>query len=985
MIRSSLILCVLLVSNTSRSEDYFASKIEPLLRKRCFECHSHEQSIEAGLALDSRSGWEIGGDSGTAVVPGKPEQSLLIKKVRWSDAEHEMPPDEKLPAEEIALLEEWVKLGAPDPRKLTASKSDALDWWSLKPLKPVAIPGSDVHPIDAFIQEKLTANDLKPSRPADRRTLIRRLYLDLHGFLPTPQEVHTFETDNDPQAWEKLVDRMLDSPRYGERWARHWLDVFHYADSHGCEHDVKRPNAWRFRDYVIDRLNSDVPWDRFVREQLAVDVFYPDEPRLTPALGFIAAGPLELSRASTAPVTFDYLDRDDMVTQTMAAFASTTANCARCHTHKFDPITQEDYYSLQAVFAGVGKGDLEFDANDDVHKRRIEMQSLLAATVSHDSSYLLQSKYAEIVNEWVQHWEIGQKNPVQWHPLDGDVFLSSGGATLTKQDDGSIYVSGKLPDQEEYTITSDVKQKRVTSIRLDVLKDDRLPEGGPGRAGNGNLHLSEANFHWFPDGAKTPVKLKISQTSADYDQDGWTSAQAIDGDLKTGWAIYPEVNKSHFIVFELAEPIDATTRGRLAITLKQLYPPKHVIGRFRLSVTDADAVATRVLPKTVQDALKKPAEMRTQSDHTAIAEVALHKYASKKLAELPEPAVVYGVSPYWSHAKKQPDPIAPKVVHLLRRGEFNKPVREVKPGALSVISGLPGRFEDLHSQPESSRRAALADWLVHPENPLAWRSVVNRVWHYHFGRGICDTPNDFGRMGGKPSHPELLDWLAVWFRDQSQGSLKELHRLILTSHTWKQASVLESVPARNLEIDRENRLLWRMNRSRLDADSFRDSTLRISGRLDLSVGGEGIEQFVKTAGPQATPALNYEQYDWNRKPAHRRSIYRVVWRGIPDPFMDALDFPDLALLTPKRNFSVSALQSLTLYNNHFVLHASGWIADRVKQEVPTEQQVQRAVQLCWQRTPTKTELKSFEDYAELHGLTALCRVLLNSNEYLFID
>ena len=238
MIRSSLILCVLLVSNTSRSEDYFASKIEPLLRKRCFECHSHEQSIEAGLALDSRSGWEIGGDSGTAVVPGKPEQSLLIKKVRWSDAEHEMPPDEKLPAEEIALLEEWVKLGAPDPRKLTASKSDALDWWSLKPLKPVAIPGSDVHPIDAFIQEKLTANDLKPSRPADRRTLIRRLYLDLHGFLPTPQEVHTFETDNDPQAWEKLVDRMLDSPRYGERWARHWLDVIHYADSHGCEHDV---------------------------------------------------------------------------------------------------------------------------------------------------------------------------------------------------------------------------------------------------------------------------------------------------------------------------------------------------------------------------------------------------------------------------------------------------------------------------------------------------------------------------------------------------------------------------------------------------------------------------------------------------------------------------------------------------------------------------------------------------------------------------
>jgi hypothetical protein len=985
MIRMPLILFVLWIPNTIWADDFFDSKIEPLLRDRCFECHSHEESIEAGLALDSRSGWVTGGDSGTAILPGKPDESLLIKKVRWSDAEHQMPPEKKLTAAEIALLEEWVKRGAPDPRKLAAAKSDALEWWSLKPLNPTAIPNSDVHPIDAFIQEKLKANELTPSVEADRRTLIRRLSLDLHGFLPTPEEVSAFETDSDPQAWEKLVDRMLDSPRYGERWARHWLDVIHYADSHGCEHDVKRPNAWRFRDYVIARLNEDVPWDRFVREQLAVDAFYPDEPRLMPALGFIAAGPLELSRASTAPVTFDYLDRDDIVTQTMAAFASTTANCARCHTHKFDPITQEDYYSLQAVFAGVGKGDIEYDANDDVHKRRIEMESLLAATVSHDANILLQSKYDEIVNQWIQLWEIGQANPVQWQTLDANVFLSSGGATLTKQDDGSIFASGKLPDQEEYAITAEVKLKRVTAIKLDVLKDDRLPKGGPGRAENGNLHLSEVEFHWFPDGAKTPIKLKIAQASADFDQDGWTSSHAIDGDLKSGWAIYPQVNKSHYIVFELAVPIDATQGGRLAITLKHLYPPKHVIGRFRLSVTEAEAVATRILPETVQEALKNSSELRTLADHTLIAEVALKKYASNILAELPAPAVAYGVSPYWSHAKKHPEPLAPKVVHLLRRGEFNKPVREVIPGALSAISGLSGRFEELNSLPESLRRAALADWLVHPENPLTWRSVVNRVWHYHFGRGICDTPNDFGRMGGEPSHPELLNWLAVWFRDQGHGSLKELHRLILTSNTWKQASDWGSVPVRNLEVDRENRLLWRMNRSRLDADSFRDSTLRISCRLDFTIGGEGIEQFVKTAGPQATPALDYEQYDWNSKPTNRRSIYRVVWRGIPDPFMDALDFPDLALLTPKRSFSVSALQSLTLYNNNFVLSASEWIADRVKQEVPTEQWVQRAAQLCWQRTPTKTELKSFEAYAESYGLTALCRVLLNSNEYLFVD
>ncbi|WP_339741952.1 PSD1 and planctomycete cytochrome C domain-containing protein [uncultured Rubinisphaera sp.] len=981
----SFVLLVLLVPSTICADDFFTSKIEPLFRERCFECHSHEYSIEAGLALDSRSGWENGGDSGTALVPGDPESSLLIKKVRWGDSDHQMPPDNKLPAAEIELLEEWVKRGAPDPRKMSSQKSDALDWWSLKPLNPVVLPASDIHPIDAFIHEKLNANDLKPAAIADRRTLIRRLYLDLHGILPTPEDVNAFVADSDPQAWEKLIDKMLESPRYGERWARHWLDVIHYADSHGCEHDVKRTNAWRFRDYVIARLNADVSWERFVREQLAVDVFYPNEPQLIPALGFIASGPLELSRASTAPVTFDYLDRDDIVTQTMAALASTTANCARCHTHKFDPITQEDYYSLQAVFAGVGKGDIEYDINAQVLERRLEMESLLIAAASLDSEVLLQSKYDEIVNQWIHDWEITQATPVQWNPLEADVFLASGGATLTKQDDGSIFASGTIADQEQYTFTSEVRLKRFTAIRLDVLRDDRHPEGGPGRAANGNLHLSEVDFHWFPDGEKTPVKLTIAHASADFDQEGWTSSRAIDGDLKTGWAIYPEVNKSHFIVFEFSEPIDTSQEGRLAITLKQLYPPKHVIGRFRVSATDSEGTSTRILPENIQIALQKPEDSRSQADRTLIAAMALKKHARQTLSELPEKAVVYGVSSSWSHAKKLPQPMEPKVVHLLRRGDIDKPIREVSPGAISAISGLPGRFELSNSNQESLRRAALADWLVHRENPLTWRSIVNRVWQYHFRHGICDTPNDFGRMGGEPTHPELLDWLAIWFRDQGQGSLKELHRLILTSDTWKQASILESVSDRCLEVDRDNRLLWRMNRFRLDADSFRDSTLRISGRLDLTVGGEGIEQFVKTAGPQATPVLDYTQFDWNSKSAHRRSIYRVVWRGIPDPFMEALDFPDLALLTPKRNFSVSALQSLTLYNNNFVLHASGWIADRVKSEVPAEQQVERAVQLCWQREPTRSELKSFEAYSTTHGLRALCRVLLNSNEYLFID
>ncbi len=958
------------------ADEFFTTKVEPLLRQRCYECHSHGRTMEAGLALDSRSGWEQGGDSGPAIVPGKPEQSLLIQMVRWSDEDHQMPPEQKLPPAEVAILEEWVKRGAPDPRVLSTVHADQLDWWSLKPLRQPVVP-EGTNPIDAFVQARLADNDLQPSEQADRRTLIRRLYLDVHGMLPDPEEVAAFEGHSDPLAWERLVDDMLDSPRYGERWARHWLDVIHFADSHGCEHDVKRPNAWRYRDYVIDRLNADVAWGRFIREQLAADVFYPDEPQLTAGLGFLAAGPLELSRASTAPVTFDYLDRDDIVTQTMAAFVSTTANCARCHTHKFDPITQEDYYSLQAVFAGVGKGDIEFDSDADVMKRRQEFEGLLAAISMRDAKVLLQEKYANVV----QNWEAATwKKPVEWQLLDPQVFIATGGATLTRQDDGSVFAGGDIADEEQYTVTCEVGLQRLSALRLEVLKDDRHPMGGPGRAGNGNLHLAEVDLQWFPAKSKDALKLKVSRASADFDQDGWTSAQAIDGDPKTGWAIFPRVNESHHIVFELAEPIDVSSGGHLAVTLKQLYPPQHLIGRFRISATNAEAGAAQVLPAEATAGLTKPAEERTESEAAAIAAVALETYAKEKLASLPAKEVVYGVSPSWSHAKQLPTPQEPKVVHLLRRGAFDKPVREVGPGALSVITQLPGRFELSDLKKESIRRAALADWLAHQDNPLTWRSIVNRVWHYHFGRGLSDTPNDFGRMGSEPTHPELLDWLAIWFRDEAKGSLKQLHRLILTSNTWRQSSSVSSN-----SIDADNRFLWRMNRRRLDADAFRDSVLRISGRLDLTMGGPGIEHFKKTKGPQATPALDYSDFDWSTEGATRRSIYRVVWRGIPDPFMETLDFPDLALLTPKRSFSVSALQSLSLYNNDFVLHASGWISERLEKEAAPDQRVRRAVQLCWQREPTSAELGTFEAYAQSYGLAAFCRVLMNSNEFLFVD
>ncbi len=991
---TALIACLLLViperlrADEAADLTFFADKIAPLLETHCLECHSHASGkMENALTLDSRTGWTDGGDNGPAIVPGKADDSLLIRAVRYDDAELQMPPDGRLPDADVELLVEWVERGAPDPRKATPSSMPSDDWWSLHPIIrpeiPHASPGNR-HPIDAFIDAKLAERKITALQEADRRTLIRRLYFDLHGLPPTPSQVQEFVEDQDQQAFEKLVERLLDSPRYGERWARHWLDVIHFADSHGCEHDIKRPNAWRFRDYVIDRLNQDVPWGRFIREQLAADAFYSEQPELTAALGFIAAGPLEFSRALTAPVTFDYLDRDDMVTQTMAAFNSTTANCARCHTHKFDPITQEDYYALQAVFAGVGKGDVEYDTSHTVAQQRRRLESRLAAVEAKDPSVLKAKDVDSIVREWeAQHSE----SSVSWQPLEAIVFLSLEGAALTRQEDGSLFVSGKKPDTDTYTVTGSASGERLTAIRLDVLTDERLPMNGPGWQDNGNLHLTELVAHLFEPDASEPVQLKFQQASADWNQDGWTIDQALDQDRQTAWGIFPRVGESHQAVFVLASPIELKPGSRIAVSLRQLHGTGHLIGRFQIFTTDAPPESARVLPSSVATALSIPAENRGEDQRLELSAFVMAEHVQRQLSDLPSQATVYAVSKSWSHAKKLPSPGVPKVVHLLSRGDINKPVREAFPGALSAIKALSGRFELDDPAAESQRRAALADWIASSENPLTWRSIVNRVWQYHFAQGLCDTPNDFGRMGSQPSHPELLDWLAVWFRDEAGGSLKKLHRLILTSQTWKRASVVETGHSTEaLESDAGNKLLWRMARTRLDAESFRDAALQMTGQLDLTSGGPGVEQFAKFKGPQLTPMLDYGDFDWSSAAAKRRSIYRVVWREIPDPFMESLDFPDLGLLVPRRSFSVSALQSLALYNNEFVLHASEWLAARLEREDENiERRIRGGVALVWLREPSAVEQQVFSKYVESHGLAALCRVLFNSNEFLFVD
>ena len=968
---------------------FFRSQVEPILQHRCYSCHSHNAgTMESGLTLDWASGWQTGGNRGPAIIPGQPDNSLLIQAIRHTSAELKMP-DDRLPAEEIRILEDWVRSGAPDPRSVAPEKQTiTADWWSWRPLQRPPVPGistatdntSDkppINPIDAFVLAELAQRGLQPAPVADRRTLLRRLTMDLHGLLPDSEQLTAFSADQQPDALQKLITSLLQSPRYGERWARHWMDTVHFADSHGFEHDVFRPNAWPYRDYLIERFNSDVPWDRMIHEQLAADVFFPDETSLIPALGFLGAGTYDHSAASTAPKNFENLDRDDLVNQTMSAFTSTTVGCARCHDHKFDPVSQADYYSLQAVFAGIGKGEISYDADSQVAADRRHWQHLLTAAENRDPAVLMQPAQQQLADTWEQQ----QGQPATWTPLRLQSFLSVNAAELSLLEDGSILSAGPCPDRETTVINGTTALQQLTAVRLDVLTHESLPAQGPGRAENGNLHLNEVELLLFRPAATTPQRLTIRRASADFNQTDWTIQQAIDGNPESAWGIHPQVGQPHFAIFELDQPVSLTPDCSLQIVLRQTHGRSHIIGRLQLSVTDANGDLTVAIPADIATIRQLPATARSPEQQLTLTAFAVRQLATERLAALPAPRKLYAAATVAQNERGTIRYDKPREIHILTRGDVERPGELVPPGALMAVPELNGRFEIAPDQPESARRAALARWLADPRNPLTWRSIANRVWQHHFGRGLCETSGDFGRMGSTPDHPLLLDWLACELRDTR--SLKHLHLLICSSQTWARA---DSHTPSLREVDPQNRLLAARSPRRMDADSWRDCILQASGQLDLTMGGPGISYFSTRPGAQLTPILNYSDYNWDSPGAGRRSIYRVVWRGIADPLLEPLDFPDLGLLAPVRSESVSPLQALTMFNNRFVLHHAEKMAARAVQQGTTpEDHVTAAVGWTWQRQPDEIELHTLSSLARDHGLAAVCRLLLNSSEFLYVD
>jgi Protein of unknown function (DUF1553)/Protein of unknown function (DUF1549) len=894
------------------------------------------------------------------------------------------------------LLTGLVTARAAEP---PASAKDAEPWWSLKPIvkaAPPAVPSGKFAdwprtPIDRFILAKLLEKGLEPAPAADKRTLLRRVTFDLTGLPPTPEETDAFLADTSSDAYEKVVERLLASPAHGERWARHWMDVAHYAETHGHDQDRPRPNAWPYRDYLIRSFNSDKSYARFAQEQIAGDVLFPNDPDAVVAMGFLATGPWdESSLRDIREDTIDrqiarYLDRDDMVTTAMSTFVSTTVHCARCHDHKFDPIAQKEYYGLQAVFAGVDKAERAYDADPGLTAKRKQLADdktrLSALRGSTDASLLTPAVQAEVA-AWEKKVGAGV---IHWTVLDPATMKSANGATLTKLPDNSVLSTGKRPETDITSLSAHTDLQAITGVRVEVLTDDSLPHRGPGRKDNGNLHLNEFQVRAAPrSNINESKQVLLKNPAADFNQDGWTVGMAIDGNPKTAWGIYPKVGQPHRAVFEFEQPVGFRDGTTFIFVFEQTHGGDHLLRRVRVSVTTAlqPLTAAEALPETLTAILALPAGQRTDKQRAELALHVLEQKLDRAITALPPQQLVYSATGDFKPDGSFKPAGKPRPVHILKRGDINKPGTEAKPGALECVPGLEAHFRLTDSDNEGSRRVALARWVSDPKNVLTWRSIVNRLWHFHFGRGIVDTPGDFGHMGAKPTHSELLDWLAAEFLEQG-GSLKHLHRLIVTSAAYRQSSRHEP---RFAEIDNDNHYLWRANRTRLDAEEVRDAVLVAAGRLDRTMGGASVKQFNMSPGIHVTPNVDYQGFEVDRPEMGRRAVYRFVFRTLPDPFLEALDCPDSSQLTQSRTVSVTAPQALALMNDRFMVRMSEHLAARAEKagaDLPA--QVGAAYRFALGREPTTKEAALLAEYAKKHGLANLCRMVLNCNEFVFVN
>jgi hypothetical protein len=1015
--RISLVVACQWFSGTVRADD-FDAVVAPLLARKCLGCHNATDK-KGGLNLTSAATARAGGESGTAFVPEKPEESLLWERI----SQNEMPPKKPLADDEKKVLQRWIAGGAKwgtdpiDIFKYTSATRAGYDWWSLRPLQRPALP--DVadnaqirNPIDRFVLAGLHARGLRLSPEADKRTLIRRLWFDLLGLSPEPSEVAAFLADESPDAYARLVDRLLESPHYGERWGRHWLDVVRFGESQGFERDKLRPNSWPYRDWVIAAFNDDLPYDEFVRLQLAGDVLYPADPRAVIATGFLVAAPwdevgqTQQSAAMKAVVRQDELE--DLIGVTGQTFLGLTVNCARCHDHKFDPVLQAEYYGMAAVFAGVRHGERESLAPDAAGKddrgasvRRDELgraEKRLDEELATFDAPIRQRILARRKTSPAPAVTLPQ--PIARWEFDGDLKDAIGelhgtARGMARVEDGQLLLDGK----DSFVETAPLKGE-LTARSLEV----RVRLASLEQRGGGAITLqssSGAIFDSIVYGEKDPGQWMAGSN-------GYARTQSFNAPLEKD---ADNANVTIVLVYDADRTITGYRNGHrygapyTAPSLATYEAGKsQVLFGLRHSPPGGDRFLTGAIDRAaLYDRALSPEEV------AALAGVASDVVTDDQLlAELSPEALrarqqlVFELSRVRSQMRLVTSgrvyavtAAAPEPTFVLDRGNPAQKRDAALPGAIKSLGSLSPEFGLAADASEGERRRRLAEWITDVHNPLTPRVIANRLWHYHFGTGLVDTPNDFGFNGGRPTHPELLDWLAAELIDPQfpapqirnpkseirnrPWSLKYLHRLIVNSATYRQSSGMIPSAAR---ADAGNRFLWRKTPQRLEAEALRDAMLVVAGEFNPTMGGPGFNDFrTFTFNSQFYEPIDPLGFEFNR-----RTVYRTWVRSGRNEFLDVFDCPDPSTTAPRRAVTTTPLQALALLNNSFTLRMAERLASRVTREADgVERQVARLFDLAYNRRPQAVELNEAKTFVAKHGMPAFCRVIFNSNEFLYVD
>lgn len=988
--------------------EFFEKKVRPLLEQRCFSCHS-EQKTKGGLKLTSRASLLEGGDRGPAAVAGKPEDSLLIRAIRYQDKPR-MPPKNKLPDAEIDTLTRWVSMGLPWPEALT-TKSPQTDshspfsdeqrrFWAFQPIRSAPLPPTrntfwSRSDIDGFILAELEAKGLTPAPRADKVTLIRRATYDLIGLPPTAEEIDAFVADASPGAFGRVVDRLLASPHYGERWGRHWLDVARFGESQGYERDKVRDHAWRYRDYVIQSFNRDKPYFQFVKEQIAGDVLEPFTREGIIATGFLVAGPWDEVGATQQGALMKLRVREEELEDVLSAVGQTflglTVNCARCHDHKFDPISQRDYYRLKAVFEGVRPGDRVVATATEQKERaqRLGTANQCAERLQKEIAVLEMLGREKALR---QRGSASVAEPMPPSPLARWTFEADardsigslhgtlrGGATIQN---GRLRLNGKDAFLESAPLPRPLREKTLEAWVTLATLDQRgggvmTVETRDGSQFDSIVFAEREPLKWLPgsdffrrskdlDAATETAKAEeLVHVALAHRTDH--SIRLYRNGLPYGSAYIPSGPKAALPTYPAGESRvlfglrhTGAGNGWFAGEIEEarLYDraltAREIAASYRIGVE-------RV---TLEQLLAGLTQGERQRRDSLVAELNRQRQVIRTLPAFP---LVYAAN------TSQPPP-----TFLLARGDVEKTREQVSAGGLSVIGTPAPEFGLPADGDEGQRRLRFAEWLVHSDNPLTARILVNRVWHYHFGRGLVGTPNDFGFNGDRPSHPELLDWLARDFMDRG-WSIKALHRQILLSSTYQQSS---SFNAKAAAVDAGCQLLWRFPPRRLEGEAVRDAMLSVSGNLNQQMGGPSFRPFTV----QVFNSHFYTLTDPVNPEYQRRTVYRMSVNSAKSPLLDALDCPDPSVKTPRRNLTTTPLQALGLMNNSFVLRQARGFAERVRHERGEEpaSQVEHAYRLALGRKPGAQELQRAEVLVREHGLESFCWVLLNASEFLYV-